>query len=542
MARPSGSRSVGTPATSTGRSRSRTKRRTTASCWASFSPRNSTSGCTTPSSLVTMTATPSKWLGARGALEALGERRRRRGRWWRSPPGTSRRPSARRRPRRPPPPGGAGRGPRRAGTCSKSSPRPNCVGFTKTEAATPRAARPRRLHQAQVPGVQGAHRGHEAEGAREVAQRRPRLGDGPGDDHGWPPAQCPAAGGASSGRRGRRHRRRRHRRPAGPAASPTCSSSRRGAASVSASRLRARYVPRQPRALAVEQAQVRAHGADVAARDRPGQRERRLAALQQVLHRRLEQRREVVEAARVAGGLVHEPLGLALERHQQVAAHHGREVVERLLLVGQAEGPHAEADGELLAELQVAFLERGDRAGNALQKLGVRLAGERLQRMQAEDAHALLVQRLEQVHRSEAAGVDRRAAGAHPSGGWPAEPLRACRPRCRSRRPAPPATRRRPRARRRARARAGTKSKRLVSSSAWTPTAETVSWASSRPASTVDPRRPGPITQKRYVSIVKPMTSPAAVRPVGEVPRLPLGLREHRRCPGRLPRLGAGPE
>ena len=52
-----------------------------------------------------------------------------------------------------------------------------------------RAARLRRLDQAEVPGVQGAHRRHEAERAREVAQRRPRLRDGPGDDHGWPPAQ-----------------------------------------------------------------------------------------------------------------------------------------------------------------------------------------------------------------------------------------------------------------------------------------------------------------------------------------------------------------
>jgi hypothetical protein len=96
---------------------------------------------------------------------------------------------------------------------------------------------------------------------------------------------------------------------------------------------------------------VRAHGTDVTAGDRSGQGERRLAALQQVLHRRREQPREVVQAAAVAGGLVHEPLGLALERHQQIAAHHSREVVERLLLVGEAEGPHAEAAGELHAEL-----------------------------------------------------------------------------------------------------------------------------------------------------------------------------------------------
>ena len=62
--------------------------------------------------------------------------------------------------------------------------------------------------------------------------------------------------------------------------------------------------------------------------------------------------------------------------------------------------------GELLAELQVALLERRDGARHAAQQLGARLAGERLQRVQAEDAHALLVQRLEQVDRAEAAGVD----------------------------------------------------------------------------------------------------------------------------------------
>ena len=135
MASPSGSRSVGTPATSTGRSRSRTKRRTTASCCASFSPRNSTSGCTTPSSLVTMTATPSKWLGREAPSKlsvsapptwtlvakpsgyissAVGAKTT-------ATPASSRRRRSR----------ASSRGYR-----SKSSPRPNCVGFTKTEAAT----------------------------------------------------------------------------------------------------------------------------------------------------------------------------------------------------------------------------------------------------------------------------------------------------------------------------------------------------------------------------------------------------------------------
>ena len=194
-----------------------------------------------------------------------------------------------------------------------------------------RAARLRRLDQAEVAGVQGAHGRHEAEGARELAQRRPRLRDGPGDDHGWPPAQWLPAGAEPSGPAGRRPGpeqlvQRRHLLVVEPR--------RRQGEGLQAERaVRAR----QPRALTVEQPEVRAHRADVAAGDRPGERERRLAAPQQVLHRRAEQRAQVVEPARVAGGLVHQALGLALERDQQVAADDGREVVQRLLLVGQAE-------------------------------------------------------------------------------------------------------------------------------------------------------------------------------------------------------------
>ena len=169
--------------------------------------------------------------------------------------------------------------------------------------------------------------------------------------------------------------------------------------------------PRQPRALAIEQAQVRAHGADVTARDRPCERERGLTALQQVAQGRLEEHGEVVEAACLAGGLVHEPLGLALEGHEQVAADDGGEVIQRLLLVGQTERAHAETAGELLPELQVTILERRDGAGDASQQLRTRLAGERLQRVQAEHAHALLVQGLEQVHGAEAAGVQGERLG-----------------------------------------------------------------------------------------------------------------------------------
>ena len=164
--------------------------------------------------------------------------------------------------------------------------------------------------------------------------------------------------------------------------------------------------PRQARGLALQQAQVRAHGAHVAASDRAGERGRRSPAVQQVLHRRPQERPEELEAVLAPGGLVHEALGFALQRHQEVAAYDCREVVERLLLVGQPERLHAEPAGELLAELQVALLVRRDGARDALQQLGARLAGERLQRVQAERAHAGLEQRPEQVDGAQAAGVD----------------------------------------------------------------------------------------------------------------------------------------
>jgi len=160
-----------------------------------------------------------------------------------------------------------------------------------------------------------------------------------------------------------------------------------------------------------------AHRAEVAPGDGAGERRGRLAAAQQVLQSGPEQNAEVLQPVGVARGRVHQPFGLALERDQQVASHHGGEVVERLALVGQPEGTHAEADGQLLAELQVALLQRRHGAGDVAQQSGCRLADEGLQRVQAQRARALFAERLEQVHGAEAAGVDgqrwRRAAPAH---------------------------------------------------------------------------------------------------------------------------------
>ena len=81
-------------------------------------------------------------------------------------------------------------------------------------------------------------------------------------------------------------------------------------------------------------------------------------------------------------------------------------MVEGLLFVDQAEGAHAETAGERLAELQVALLVRRDGARHVVEQRGTRLAGERLEGVQTETAHPLLVKWLEQVDRPQAARVD----------------------------------------------------------------------------------------------------------------------------------------
>ena len=60
IASPSGSRTVGQTSMRTGKSRSRTMRRMSSACCASFCPKNASSGCTMFSSLVTTVATPRK--------------------------------------------------------------------------------------------------------------------------------------------------------------------------------------------------------------------------------------------------------------------------------------------------------------------------------------------------------------------------------------------------------------------------------------------------------------------------------------------------
>ena len=62
-ARPSSSREVGQPTTPTGIDRSATIRRTTTSCWKSFSPKNAWHGPTIENSFATTVATPAKCVG-----------------------------------------------------------------------------------------------------------------------------------------------------------------------------------------------------------------------------------------------------------------------------------------------------------------------------------------------------------------------------------------------------------------------------------------------------------------------------------------------
>ena len=170
------SRTVGTPTISTGRPRSATIRRITASCWKSFSPNKATSGRTASSSLATTVATPSKWPGraspsqrsdtpddADRGREAVGidvvDRRQ---------PQQVAAGFLEHRARPLPPAADSGRGPRSA---------PNCVGLTKIVAATLSARRLRLGDQRHVPGVERAHGRHQREraAALRAAQRRASI-------------------------------------------------------------------------------------------------------------------------------------------------------------------------------------------------------------------------------------------------------------------------------------------------------------------------------------------------------------------------------
>ena len=278
---------------------------------------------------------------------------------------------------------------------------------------------------------------------------------------------------------------------------------------------------RQPRALAVEQAQVRAHGADVAARHRPGERERRLAALQQVAHGRLR------AAPRGGRGRALSPVASSISRLASLSSATSR------------------LQPTTAARWYRVFCSSARRNG-------------RMPRRPASSSPSCR-------SRSSSAVTAQWTSRSSPASGSPANVCRGCRHRTRTpcsysglsrcTEPSPlewmasgwgaPGA---PHGRQRLGEPAGHGVDLVVGHReppgvglecgvAHAHVRHEVEeagvvvgvdadggdgeLASSRPASTVDPRRPGPITQKRCASMVKPTTSPAAVRPVREVPRLP---------------------
>ena len=141
-------------------------RRITTACCASFWPKKATSGSTVLKSFATTVVTPSEVLGPARAGSPRGPRSDRSTGPGREAVGIDvARGRARRRGRRPPPRRARGRGPRRAGSASRSSPGRNCAGLTKrlmtTTSHSSRAAR----EQREVALVQVAHRRHEPDRA-----------------------------------------------------------------------------------------------------------------------------------------------------------------------------------------------------------------------------------------------------------------------------------------------------------------------------------------------------------------------------------------
>ena len=185
-ASPSASRTVGTTSMRTGRSRSRTIRRRTATCCASFWPKNATSGATMLNSLQTTVQTPSKCAGAAlGALEHAAQARHADPR--REPVGVDLlRPAGRTARRRRAPRPSRRRTPRCAGRRRGRSASSNWVGLTNSETTTSSQAVARGPHQRLVAGVERAHRRHEPDAAAGAARRGDvgaHLGDRPQRPH-----------------------------------------------------------------------------------------------------------------------------------------------------------------------------------------------------------------------------------------------------------------------------------------------------------------------------------------------------------------------
>ena len=166
-ARPSASRTVGSDASSSSRSRSRTIRRTRATCCASFWPKYATSRADDVEQLQADGGDAAEVAGAERALERSRRAPRRRPTSG-SRAGTSPRPAGAKTTSTPAASAAAQRrAPRRAGSASRSSSAPNCAGLTNRLATTrshsARAAR----EQREVPA-----RGARPSSARARSARR----------------------------------------------------------------------------------------------------------------------------------------------------------------------------------------------------------------------------------------------------------------------------------------------------------------------------------------------------------------------------------
>ena len=201
---PSGSRTIGQPTTSTGRSRSAAIRRTTASCCASLRPKYAAARSDDREQLRHDGRDAVEVGRASRAAQARGELGDVHGRDAARPTGTSRRRAARTARRRPPPRRSPRRRRDRGGRPRDPRSAPNCSGFTKRLTTTRSSRRVRRA------SANGGRRGSTPwsgrarpcgpTGARVVAGGA-HVADALDGDHPRPPAGRPRPGaGAGRGR------------------------------------------------------------------------------------------------------------------------------------------------------------------------------------------------------------------------------------------------------------------------------------------------------------------------------------------------------
>src|SRR6266545_4436262 len=398
-ARPSGSRTMGHPTTSTWNDRSRAIRWIRASCCASFSPRYAAAGPTAWNSLATTVATPRKWPGrmapssrpARGPGSTVTSG---------SPSGYISRPSGANTRSTPSARAIERSRSRSRGYASKSSPGPNCKGFTKIDTATTsRSARARRISE------------------MWPSWNSPMVGTNP--------TVRPAARSASQASRNsairtttftastpwRDRSRRRppvedllHRRPAGPVQTSGPGGQLDGG-------------PAQddvcgdgPRRPFGQRPEVPLDRGGIAPGHRAGEGGRR-PPRRGVLQAGPGQREERLDGV-LDPGRGEDLLRQGHERDQVVRGQHGAGVVQSPVLLGDPERAPAEVGGDALAERGALVVpgRDGDRApGHPLQR---RLdGGEGLERMQGQHPRPRLLDRSERLQPLRPGQVSHPCAG-----------------------------------------------------------------------------------------------------------------------------------